>query len=479
MVQARCSVLVVDDDALCRRAFEAPLRNIDCDLRIAGSQAEARALLEERPADIAFIDFNLDEGTGADLLRWARPRGLVRAAFCVTGAPTCRNVVDAMQAGFIDVVEKPANIQRLRSLVAAHRPRPASQFEAWRQRYAPEIIGDDPALLETLKIVEGVADTDCGVLISGESGTGKELIARAIHRSSPRADQPFVALNCAAIPESLIEAELFGHTRGAFTGAVGARGGHIAAAHGGTLFLDEIGDLPLSAQAKLLRVLQERTVTPVGSDRAQPIDVRVIAATHRDLETMVEAGAFRADLFFRLYVVRAHLPSLRERPGDILALARHYLAEAAARTRRPVEGFDESAQDALVRHPWPGNVRELTNAIERAVLLRREGMVGAADLRLGKRISGPMAVVARVAVVPNPASVAAVNPATPAAAPAPRAANPTSADGNLNLRDALDDVERNLIKQALDRSGGNRSEAATLLGLNRTTLSEKLKRMAL
>jgi transcriptional regulator with GAF, ATPase, and Fis domain len=285
------------------------------------------------------------------------------------------------------------------------------------------------------------------VLIYGESGTGKELVARAVHDASPRRDKPFVPINCAAIPESLIEDELFGHTRGAFTGAEAARQGRIASADGGTLFLDEIGDMPIIAQAKLLRVLQERALTPVGGDRSIPVDIRVVAATNRDLDAMVAAGSFRADLLFRLRVIEVRLPPLRDRGDDILTLARSFLAQANRRNNRSVTGFDPAAESTLAGHAWPGNVRELANTIERAVILKRQGLLSAADLRLtGKR-------------------------GAPAAAPA------AAAPDDLNLRSTLDKTEKRLIAIALERSAGNRTEAAALLGLNRTTLVEKMKRV--
>jgi transcriptional regulator with PAS, ATPase and Fis domain len=343
---------------------------------------------------------------------------------------------------------------------------------ALRDRYAREIIGEDPTLLLELETALSAADTDATILVHGESGTGKELVAGAVHRASPRADKPFVALNCAAVPENLIEAELFGHVRGAFTGAVSTREGHIQSAHGGTLFLDEIGDLPLAAQAKLLRVLQERTITPVGSDRPVHVDVRIVAATHKDLEQMVERGEFRADLWFRLCVIQIELPRLHDRGDDILRLARHFIRVINARTQRAVEGLDASAERALLEHGWPGNVRELENVIQRAVILKRAGKLTAADLRLraGRGASSP-----RLAVVPTPTADV---PARAESQPTPPARLPGESTADLNLRLALEEVERRYIGLALERSQGNRTEAAALLGLNRTTLVEKMRKIA-
>ena len=317
-------------------------------------------------------------------------------------------------------------------------------LHAWRRRYAADIVGDSPALAFALQVIQRAADTDSTVLISGESGTGKELLARALHAGSPRAKGPFVAVNCAALPDALVESELFGHTRGAFTGATGARAGRILSANGGTLFLDEIGDLPLEAQAKLLRALQERALVPVGSDTPVSFDVRIVAATHRDLEAMVDAGEFRLDLYYRISVIRTELAPLRDRPEDIVPLAEHFVQRINTWAKRHVTGLSPAARTALLHHRWRGNVRELANAIERAVVLTGAGVISPDALGLGK--------------------------------PRRRRAEPDTPEG-LNLKDAVKQVEHALIRRALDQTGGNRTEAAALLGLNRTTLVEKLRKL--
>jgi transcriptional regulator with PAS, ATPase and Fis domain len=319
----------------------------------------------------------------------------------------------------------------------------------------PSILGSSACLRDAVATLISVADTDCTVLLTGESGTGKELFARALHEKSTRASGPFAAINCAAIPESMMEAELFGHVRGSFTGATGSRPGRLAAADGGTLFLDEIGDMPLAAQAKLLRVLQEGTITPVGSDTDVAIDVRVVAATHHDLEQMVAEGKFRADLYFRLNVVPIQLPSLRTRGAeDILELADHFVAEAASKYRRPASELDPDARQALLDYHWPGNVRELAHKIERAVLLARGAAITAAHLNLA-------APVRRARTVTAPPELRVI-----------------SGQGDLDLKKALDRVEKHFIEKALERTKGNRTEAAALLGLNRTTLVEKMRKIA-
>jgi len=329
-------------------------------------------------------------------------------------------------------------------------------FSTWRTQFAPEIVGESPEVIEALETIHYVAQTECTILINGETGTGKELFARAAHRASARRGSAFVAVNCAAIPDTLLETELFGHIKGAFTGATNSRAGRFVAANGGTIFLDEIGDLPLSAQAKLLRVLEERVVSPVGSDSDLPVDVRIVAATHRDLEAMVAEGTFRADLYFRLAVVPIKLPALRDRGSDLDLIADLCIARATERTGRKVEGLDDSARSALRSYSWPGNVRELAHLIERSVLLARRAKLSAADLRLPGTTTR-----AKVATV-----VAAV------------VRNDVVTTDTLDLKVAMEKLERQMIDRALDKASGNRTEAAALLGLNRTTLVEKLRKYA-
>jgi DNA-binding NtrC family response regulator len=286
------------------------------------------------------------------------------------------------------------------------------------------------------------------VLVTGETGTGKEVLARLIHGMSPRAGRPLVALNCGAIPEGLVESELFGHARGAFTGAVDKRSGKFTQADGGTIFLDEIGELPLATQVKLLRVLQDREVTPVGSSDSLPVDVRVVAATHRDLEAMAGTGQFRQDLFYRLDVVRIDMPALRSRREDIPLLAAHFLTIASVRLKRHLS-FASETMDALIRHDWPGNVRELENTVERMAILSPDDLILPVHLPPRVQASGPV-----------PAGV--VKPSLP--------------EEGIDLQEALEAIEERLIAEALRRADGNKTLAARLLGLNRTTLIEKLKR---
>ncbi len=310
------------------------------------------------------------------------------------------------------------------------------------------VVGMSDTLVDVYRIVDRVADTTCTILITGESGTGKEIVARAVHRVSPRGESPFVAVNCGAIPEALLESELFGHARGAFTGAHQAKPGRIAMAQGGTLFLDEIGEMPLALQVKLLRVLQSREYSPVGDNRVLKADVRIVAATNINLESAVQAGTFREDLYYRLNVIHVHVPALRERSEDIPLLFHHFLARAKEKLgRTQIMGLSRTAAQLLAEYHWPGNVRELENTIERAVLLCSGNCIEPRDLP--QRVLGLGAEKRIAARLP---------------------------DTGIDLRNAVEAFENQLIRQALERTQWNKKQAAGLLGLNRTTLVEMLKR---
>ncbi len=452
----RISVLVVDDEESIGRLLTRCLTRMGCTVEVAKTCAAARELLAKNTFELLFVDFHLPDGTGAELIKSALAQGRARCAYCISGGVSCKNAVAAMQAGAADIIEKPLDLDHIDAIITARRGAQSANLAAWRAEFAPLIFGNDPALLDVLGMVRSVAETGCTVLIHGESGTGKEELARTLHFASSRKNAPFVALNCAAIPENLIESELFGHARGSFTGAVEARTGRFVAADGGTLFLDEIGDMPLAAQSKLLRVLQDRTVTPVGSDKQLSINVRVVAATNKDLEAMVDEGTFRSDLYFRLSVIGLDLPSLRERSSDVVPLARNFLKSANEKHGRTVTELSPDAEALLAQYSWPGNIRELLNVIERAVVLKGAGPIEPTDLRLSKK--------ARLRTPSQPPVEGGLTPPT------------GTVVGTLNLRDALDDVEKRLIEEALGRTNGNRTEAAVLLGLNRSTLVEKLRK---
>lgn len=319
-----------------------------------------------------------------------------------------------------------------------------------RPRSMNQVVGNSPNLVDVFSIIDRIADTTCNVLITGESGTGKELVAKAVHDSSARHQAPFVAVNCGAIPENLLESELFGHAKGSFTGAHATKVGRVAIAEGGTLFLDELGELPLALQVKLLRLLQNYEYSPVGDTKVHKANIRIVAATNVNLEDAVNDGSFRQDLYYRLNVIHLQLPALRDRAEDIPELLNHFLKVSCQKIGRNISGFSKAAERLLCSHSWPGNVRELENTVERAVLLARDSELGPADLPA--RVRG-LEVDSRTGV--------------------------TLPDSGIDLRAAVESFENELIKQALDRTGWNKNQAANLLSLNRTTLVEMLKRKRL
>jgi DNA-binding NtrC family response regulator len=412
------------------------------------SATDAIARLGRGHFDLCIVDGGLPIGEAAAVLLKARACRPAVTAVALIADGAVAAAVEALRAGAADVLAQPFPQAALEETF--RRLMPIGPDRAMRGRLTANVaaIGEHPAMRALLAQVAQIADTDASVLIRGETGTGKEVIARLLHGASARRSGPFVAVNMAAIPEPLAEAELFGHVRGAFTGADKARVGRLCAAHGGTLFLDEIGEMPRSVQAKLLRVLQEREVTPVGGGAPSPIDVRVVAATHRDLEEMVEVGEFREDLYYRLDVVPIAIPPLRERREDIAALAEHFRREVNAREARSVPGFALDVMQRLTHYDWPGNVRELENMVERLVVVAGTRMVVMEDLPSHIRTD-----------VIDLEQAALDLPAT-----------------GVDLRVLLSGIEERFIAEALARTGGNRNRAADLLRLNRTTLVEKLRR---
>jgi len=459
----RC--LVVEDDPLLRHFVAGHLRDSGWEVTATALVREARAMLAERSFRLVLTDVFLPDGSGFDLLQSMKKLANPPAVVVMTGDTALDHAVSAVRHGATDFLIKPfsmdaldaalSRVQVKRKLSVAPPPgalsaKPAASFRA---QYAPDVLGSDPSLMRVFHIIERVADSDCSVLITGESGTGKELIARAIHDFSERRAHTFMAVNCAAIPETLLESELFGHTRGAFTGAQNARVGRFAAADGGTIFLDEIGEMPIGLQAKILRLLQEKEVTPLGESKSRKIDVRVVAATNKDLDEMVRARSFREDLLYRLNVIPIELPALRHRKSDLPELVRHFLARANQRRGRKVTGFDPRAMELMIAYDWPGNVRQLENTIERMVLLKGEGELGLEDLPEKMR-----ATPARSATKRSPWE------------------EPLLPEEGIDLREALESFESSLIRQALERVGWNKNRAAALLQMNRTTLVEKLKK---
>jgi DNA-binding NtrC family response regulator len=460
-------VLVLEDDAGLRRGIERHLKRSGAEVTATASIVEAIDALARMPGFHAFVtDLRLPDGNGLEVLSRMPANAKRPATIVMTGEATVETAVGALRLGALDYLLKPFSMEALDETlrrVVAHDagPEPRSTpdlgaAEAWRERHAPQLLGRAPKLLEVFEVLRRIAPTDCSVLVSGETGTGKELVARAIHAASGRGSGPFVAINCASVPEQLMESELFGHSRGAYTGAQNARIGRFQAAHKGTLFLDEVGEMPLALQAKLLRALQEKEILPLGENHPVQVDVRVVAATHRDLESMVEARQFREDLLYRLDVIRVELPPLRGRTGDIELLVQAFVRDACARRGANVTSVEPAALDVLRAYAWPGNVRQLQNVVERMVLLRGEGSLGVLDVP--EKIRGA---------------------AASRAATAHPYATPLLPDEGIDLREAVERFETALIQQALDRVGGNRNRAALLLKLNRTTLVEKLKKREL
>jgi DNA-binding NtrC family response regulator len=407
--------------------------------------------------DVVVTDLRMPGVSGFDLLEAVRKRSPRTPVIVMSGNAEIHDAVRAMRAGARDFLIKPIDAKGLEEALAhvldtnvtPEEVLPPADPLAWRNRVAPWLLGSDPVMLPVFATLAQVAETNCTVLITGESGTGKELVAKSIMAGSPRARAAFVPVNCAAIPPSLVESELFGHARGAFTGASSAHAGRFAQADGGTIFLDEIGEMELGVQAKLLRLIQDGELYPVGEEVAQKIDVRLLAATNRKLETEVAGGRFRADLFWRLNVIPIEMPPLRQRLSDLPLLCEHFIRRANEKNRRTVTGFDQEASKALRRHTWPGNIRELENLIERVVIMRGSGLITLADMPpnvRSTRDTGSNAVI------------------------------PDLPDEGTDLRAMLEQVEERMIAEALERTGGNKNRAAELLGLNRTTLVEKLRR---
>ncbi len=457
------SVLVVEDHPEFGKVLERHLRKNGAEVLVTDSVDEAvEALSRPGGYQAMLLDMWLPNGRGLDVLE-KLPRGVPRPATIVmTGEATVETAVGALRVGAIDYLLKPFSMDALDAALARVVTRGPTQrdgggdptaVEEWRRRHAPTMLGQDPSLRRVFEVLTRVAPTDCSILIQGETGTGKELVARAIHAASGRGGGAYVAVNCAAIPEQLIESELFGHAKGAYTGADKARVGRFTQAHEGTLFLDEVGELPLAVQAKLLRALQEREIIPLGDTKAIPVDARVVAATHRDLEEMVDRRAFREDLLYRLDVIRVELPPLRARKEDIPLLVEAFVADVSRRRGASIEGIDVHAMQALMAYHWPGNVRQLQNAVERMVLMRGHGTIGLADLP--EKIRGSRQEE-------EASSLGLASPPLP--------------EVGIDLRDAVERYENALIRQALERTGGNKNRAAALLKLNRTTLVEKLKK---
>ena len=455
-------ILVVDDEKMIRWSLGEALRGWGYQPLEADTASAGLALFDAEAPAAVLLDINLPDGSGLDVLRQIRRHQSDAVIIMITANVLVDETIGALRGGAYDFISKPINLEELqvaiRNGIEANRLRKeVSLFrrERLQQFSFDQIVGQSPTMREMLDLAHKVAESEVSsVLLQGESGTGKDLVAKAIHYHSARANAPFVAINCAALPGTLIESELFGYEKGAFTDAKARKEGLFEQAEGGTLFLDEIGELELSLQAKLLRVLEEGSFRRVGGLKDLPLDVRVIAASNRDLRTEGEAGRFRADLFYRLSVIQIDIPPLRERGDDVRLLAEHYLDSFRGRLRKNIDSISEEAFEAFRNYEWPGNVRELRNVIERAMILEDGDEISAKYLPRalsddGHTLSGS-------------------------------SANGAQAPNNFRLPPkgvSLDDVEMSLVSQAIERSAGNQTKAADLLGISRDQLRYRLKKL--
>ena len=451
-------ILIVDDEAGLRTALFRALDRKGYQVITAASKKEAETISQsEKPIDLALVDLRLPDGDGLELMSHIKNLHRNAQVIILTGFGSIEKAVEATQRGAFHFITKPFNLDAIltlieRALSQAHLERENHQLRSalHKKYHFDNIIGQSEGIGRVLEMIERVADSDSTVLIMGDSGTGKELVAKAVHYNSPRSAKPFIPINCGAIPADLLESELFGHVKGAFTGAIANRMGRFEMAENGTLFLDEIGDMSPALQVKLLRVLQERRFEPVGSGKTLTTNVRVLAATNVDLERAVEEGRFREDLFYRLNVIPIRIPPLRERKSDIPLLL-HYFIESFNRLRnRTLSGVTPEAMEFLTHYSWPGNIRELENLIERVAILKGTGLIDVQDLPERYR-----------KVVSSETSLTEL---------------PTN---GMDFNTAVDAYENALIMRALEKTGWNRNQAALLLKLNRTTLVEKIKKKGL
>ncbi len=454
--------LILDDEADIRELLSITLTRLGLQVHAAATLAQAQQMMNARPYDLCFTDMRLPDGNGHDFIEMMSRQYPETPVAMITAYGNAEAAVQALRAGAFDCVSKPVDLNVLRNLVKtalklrAERAPGVSQPE-------PRLIGDSLAMQRVRATILKLARSQAPVLISGESGVGKELAARSIHEQGPRASGPFVPVNCGAIPTELMESEFFGHKKGSFTGAHGDKDGLMQAAHGGTLFLDEIAELPPHMQVKLLRVIQEKTVRPIGGRAELPVDFRIVSATHKDLARLVDMGSFRQDLFYRINVIELRMPPLRERRDDVLLLADRYLDRLAPEwsISRPKLGPD--AIDALNRYDFPGNVRELENILERAVALSDGDIIRASDLHLTPR-TGQQPVV----------------PGDPlAAATMAQGAAPHSSPQRDGLETYIDSLEREAITKALEECRYNKTAAAKKLGITFRALRYRLKKLGI
>jgi two-component system, NtrC family, response regulator PilR len=455
-------VLIVDDEPDLLELVSLTLSRMNLATRTATDAATARRLLKSEPFDLCLTDMRLPDGDGLDLVAWIQENRADLPVAVITAHGNVESAVRALKLGAFDFVSKPLDLGVLRKLVGSAIRLSDRGDTTGIHSQATRLIGRSPAMEQLREMIARVARSQAPVHIYGESGTGKELVARLVHESGSRREGPFVAVNCGAIPTELMESELFGHKRGSFTGAVADKKGLVQTAEGGTLFLDEVADLPLHMQVKLLRVVQEKTVRPVGESREEPVDVRILSATHKNLTDLVGDGRFREDLYYRINVIELRVPSLRERVGDIPDLAEAILARLGRRMGVAPPQLGDDALQQLREYPFPGNVRELENVLERALTMCTTGTIAADHIKL------------RTVTRPSSDSL----PASPAAGPTSAVGMPTT-DGSTALGAQLEDIERDAIVKALEKTRYNKTAAAKLLGMSFRALRYRIKKLGI
>ncbi len=475
-------ILVIEDDETVRDVLRSFLMQKGFEVTLAQNGEAGLSQLRSDTFDLIFTDLVMPGISGMDVLKEVVAAKIPIPVVVMTAFGTVQTAVEAMRIGAFDYITKPFSLDELLIVldkalsVAKLRKENLMLKMQLKKKYNFEgLVGDSPSMQVVYELIEKIADTDSTVLITGESGTGKELIAKTIHYNNlSRAGGPFVPLNCAAIPRDLLESELFGHEKGAFTGAINTRIGRFELAQGGTLFLDEVGELDFSLQVKLLRVLQEREFERVGGVKTIKVDVRILAATNKDLEKVTKEGKFREDLFYRLNVIPLNLPTLRQRVEDIGLLTSHFIQEFSLKRKREPFTFSPEAMSCLLKYPWPGNVRELENLIERLTILVSNKTVTASDLpeKFNQMTVSDRDQAANLSGAPDHAKPRDM----PAAL---RHGDLEFGDSGINLNEMVGKLERNLIMQALEKTRGVRSRAAQMLSLNRTTLLEKMKKMGI
>ncbi len=468
MSDSKKQILVADDEPNLRRVLAAQLHRDGYEVIAAEDGQEALEAIETHHVDVVITDLRMPRLDGMELLKRVTQSHPDVPVIMITAHGTVDTAVEALKHGAFDYITKPFEQSELRNVVRkATRTRELSEKDVALEPAEPgryRLIGQSPPMLEVYQVIERVADTPSTVLITGESGTGKELIARALHENSSRANKPFIRVNCAAIPRDLIESELFGYEKGAFTGAVTSKPGRFELAHDGTLFLDEIGEIPVNMQVKLLRAIQEQEFERVGGIKTIEVDVRLVAATNRDLQEEIRQGRFREDLYYRLNVVQLRLPPLRERTSDVPLLVEHFIKRFRGKLKKDVRGVTDAAMERLLSHPWPGNIRELENVIERCLLFCDGERIDAGDL--------PPEM--RVATLSTPISTPA-----PAMDGEDEGADRPTPGLKEAVREATSRVERELIVRALKQTGGNVTHTARLLKISRKSLQTKMKELGL